>query len=971
MPTKTNALANAREALAHSKWWFLTVVLPQGLLLLLNVRAYRIASGDMTEQQLASAGAVGGALLVVFLLSVAAIGAHASRRVAVNWLVAVLVLLMHIAYVWFATAATGQMLPDSVRAWILPGGEFLFYQYACMMPGLFHAGLLLGSLDLGVRRKVDSVVTLAALVLPPVIWYAVLRLLADGFLGGSFAPSVLTGLFVALTVLVLIAFHRFLLFVHGWLTRRRHRALLLVVAAWAAPLGGLWLNARIPFPFDFQGVSVYVLTVLNGVALLVPSRTDSRSGVAAWMLRGATYPFTVYFFVVFLPFLPLSLLAMIACGAGFLILAPTFLFLVHTRFLAEETLRIAARLGRGRAIALLALSIAVLPTGFVARALLDRAALSVAIDAVYHSRSPDATRKVNRVFLRSSLRHLRRVKKGLYLPFVTEGYRRIVFDGMVLPAAKMDHIHHVFFGEPLPQIEDRSRGFLGFVRGRRRAMSGDVTLPSRAVRLADVAVTTETSEGQTHATVELVMQNEARGLAEFATELHVPAGVLIERYELDMRGTAVRGRIFERKSAMWVYHMIRDTERIDPGLLVYETPTKLRLRVYPFRAEQERTCRIRFLFPAGAAPAVRIGERTVRLGESDQTERRTRVRLPGGETALAFRPAALSSALQTVREPVAHLILDGAWPAATAEGAVGRVFANLAAAGIENVSPVLIVATHRSERYSLDSVPANLPWEGGFWADRAVLNARAASSNGAGHGPGRAPVYVAIPAPFGREVLTDERLAWDIDAPPDVPGYLVADRTGFRWRTFDGRRGPELETGWRPAPVVRVERAGGEETVVAADAEFALVDPISGEGAGPALRTPQGDPPSSAPPVDELPAGSAYALGLALWRESVAAKECPPSDPAVRKALVARSRTTGVLIPHTALIVVENQAQWEMLKRKERQALNTDAALEFDEFQESPAPPIIWFIPVVLFMAWRGSRGGRPVRDARHAQPAR
>jgi hypothetical protein len=45
-----------------------------------------------------------------------------------------------------------------------------------------------------------------------------------------------------------------------------------------------------------------------------------------------------------------------------------------------------------------------------------------------------------------------------------------------------------------------------------------------------------------------------------------------------------------------------------------------------------------------------------------------------------------------------------------------------------------------------------------------------------------------------------------------------------------------------------------------------------------------------------------------------------------------------------------------MLQRKEKQALGSRAALEFDEAMESPAPPVIWLLPVVFLLLHRHRR---------------
>ena len=76
----------------------------------------------------------------------------------------------------------------------------------------------------------------------------------------------------------------------------------------------------------------------------------------------------------------------------------------------------------------------------------------------------------------------------------------------------------------------------------------------------------------------------------------------------------------------------------------------------------------------------------------------------------------------------------------------------------------------------------------------------------------------------------------------------------------------------------------------------------------------------------------------------------PATAEASRRDLLARSRKHGILIPDTAYIVVENRAQWDMLDRAEAKSLKADSKLAFDEFIESPAPPMLLLLPVVFLL---------------------
>ena len=66
------------------------------------------------------------------------------------------------------------------------------------------------------------------------------------------------------------------------------------------------------------------------------------------------------------------------------------------------------------------------------------------------------------------------------------------------------------------------------------------------------------------------------------------------------------GRIVEKKTALWVYTMIRDLERRDPGLLFYSAPGELELRVFPVNAGTPAVVEIDFLAPVEIAPGTRF-----------------------------------------------------------------------------------------------------------------------------------------------------------------------------------------------------------------------------------------------------------------------------------------------------------------------------------------------------------------------------
>ena len=103
----------------------------------------------------------------------------------------------------------------------------------------------------------------------------------------------------------------------------------------ALPVLGLQANT-----FLFGGVgkdvfgdlghwSFFAVAILNGIVVLWGESPDPRTRMVQFLLRSIGFSYVLYFFILFAPFLPLSIIAIVAFGLGFLLLAPVLLFLVQ------------------------------------------------------------------------------------------------------------------------------------------------------------------------------------------------------------------------------------------------------------------------------------------------------------------------------------------------------------------------------------------------------------------------------------------------------------------------------------------------------------------------------------------------------------------------------------------------------------------------------------------------------------------
>ncbi|MEI6515695.1 MAG: MSEP-CTERM sorting domain-containing protein [bacterium] len=962
-------------------WLSWAWILPQALLVALNWRAWILVQGDMSPSQITRAITLGIIELSLLAFGCLALVVQRARGKPIGIGLALAAIASHIAYLWLFLQSIDRLLPATVSLWMLQPSELTFYQFSLMMPVIFLMLVRLARIKLGLSSSVDIGVSLATIVLIPAgafIFGSLIARLSRAFTWHDSFQYLLIAAMVTGTAFILIATLRLILRLHDLIQRRSWSEWVLPLATGlVAPLAGLALNATIPFPYDFQDVSVYLMTILNAIALLIPFRPGTRWALPGWLARAVFYPFTVYFFLVFLPFLPLSLLAMIAAGAGFLILAPLFLFAIHTRRLIDQGRLLATYYGTRRMGAVFVACLLVLPAAMMLRNEIDRRTLTRAVDAVFN---PDytATRvAVKSAPLRRALDRMDEMKQGIYLPYVSDVYDAMVFHGMVLPDEKADLIRESLLGKAKDTAPKSSLWGNGFLGGRNRNLrqtrGGNIT---RGVVVASHETQSQATNGMTETEVRFVLENRGGANGEFSERITVPEGVQVTGFWLDVNGTNKPAQLRERKAATWVYEMIRDMTRRDPGLVVYEDGQHIRLRVYPFAPNEKRKCGLRFRFPSMVHPSIRVADTSLPLDLSPAASESVSIAAPlaGGGTALIIPASVITNWPSLRREVVAHLILDHSSCAETNR----EVIAERARAALAALPPFIgrvriTWANYEQEDFSGEPLSreaamaaiqrgGTLPCNGGFCPERVIARVLI-SQQSAVHSPepaGFASLFLVIPAP-GSSPSHSISLAPFTRLAPDLPAYALFSSNGWNRVSFhDATSTTTQPAEFIPSTIV-VLRHGAKTIWVSPDKNSLIFAPAS-DPAGWQLWNPAIGQfeKIEAPAACHDPA---YLAGLSLWSRHRALVWTPAAVEAALPDLIKDTRTAGLLIPEAAFIVLETQSQDVMLARTEKQSLSANHALEFDNVksEKAPAPPALWLILPALWLLWsrRRRQGGR------------
>lgn len=975
-PSATSGIVPKRKppllpSVAYAPWQVLLwAVLPQLLLLWANHHSYQTIAGDLGDAQrwrwLGILGA-GGGLAAVF--SVAGIaGSLTGKRVSGG--MALLALVPVIAFLNAALWLLSGTIPGAAH-WILSPETVVLHNLTGCTPSLLYFGGVLCSRPTASggseARAVLACVLLLGLALVGVVN-------ADDIFGNSVAfggAMIATGISVAMLMCLLLVIR--LLLLAGQRLRRLSPMGVALTGMWVGlllPMIGLWVNHWVPFPYDFQLPWIYAFAAVNGVLLSVPVPGRPAARRALWLAQCAGLPFTLYFFVVFMPFLPLTWPGLIVYGGGLLVLVPACVLLVHGFRIADgwrherEALAGAWRLGvAASGVA----AFMVLPGAFAWRAGADRAVLHRALDFL-HAETPRGTADFDGepAALRRTLEHVRSVKAGKRLPLLSAFYDNAVFEGLMLPESEITGLSRTFLDEPLadatPSRSLWRRGGVGF--GMQAPRLGDA--PHTDVTLLPVTATYRQEPGQPafgRTTAMVRMRNNQRTDGEFTATLTLPENAAVSGFWLHIGDERVPGRITERRAAQWVYRMIRDVTRRDPGILRYTAPGQLELRVFPLAGHETRTVEIEFLAPVSIDRSLRLGGQEIALSDgSSQSGAGICLAAAGEGASIAIAGEAFSRGLPSIlRAPYLHFIID--WSAA-AEFTAGRMDAAIAAARRAVPDATLGTATLANfdmldvarEPMALDGLAqrivsegGRLPRRGGFAAGRTLhrlLADAAAALRDAGPEDAalrRRPVFMVVGADHAID-LDDEKLAWLAPLVPDSAVYHAlgsSPRASWQTRTLGGSdRGPE------PPAAVHVFRIGNHARHgnLAVAAGTGAVAHLHGAVADPAPRVSVFDPRSgrfaAVDAVQPLAADSSYGQAMRLWRrQQHAAADPSAAGQGSLGGIVHESRATGILTPATAYIAVESHAQWQALEEAERRRLKARNGLALGEAPPAPSVP--------------------------------
>lgn len=480
-------------------------------------------------------------------------------------------------------------LPDpqpALRSWLFDSDTYTTIIIAAQLPLFYFLLYRLASAFMIESRRSLILTGIATVAVPAILYlgFQAVRFMPQGLFFPHLAQLVFLTLNAAFSFLLL----RLVLYIgrhHAEKLKRPGNFLFVqFLFVGALPFLGLILNAHGPLAHesqivlgDFSSVTIWLLALGNAALYILPPVQNRRVSLLLFALRIAGLIFVLYFCVVFLLYLPLALVLILAFGLGFLLLIP-YLALVFQWIRLRRDIVELTNVNRKTLAVAMAIGVVLLPALIFAHIYHDRALMAETI--TYVQRPPlglNQKAPVSAAQALSFAKGAERSPRGFrhatgHLPIYDGLYRSIVFDGVELSENLRRRIEQVFAARPTAAPR----------QGTRIAATAQI----------DSVTTQSQAKGNlTTSTLRVRFKNPGNAPAEFSGQVSLPQGVFATGHWLTIDGVEVPAQITTKNTAIWVYDRITERQR-DPSLIYYESPDTLRWRVFPVPANGIREARL-------------------------------------------------------------------------------------------------------------------------------------------------------------------------------------------------------------------------------------------------------------------------------------------------------------------------------------------------------------------------------------------
>lgn len=918
--------------LLNPKWLFIINTLPIVVLFFLLFGQFSIIKTLLDENSIQLWKTFALSLGILGLLNFAYAFYLTFKKQNVSIFYGIIALLCYIPFIYLYGYHLNKIIPFNIPQWMISENIFI-YVGTFLMPTLAYSVFILVAHFTPETKEHNALVNFLIAIGIPVAGYLFTQIILPLWrtFDSEFNIHAILILVIVATLVFLFFLIRgiFILATKKAVAWKKYQLAWKIPVAIVLPLIGLLVNNGHLFNRfsesnsgifgDFNNSWFYILAIVNGILVCLPNLDNKIYRLFLFIGRSVTFAYTFYFFLVFLPFLPLSVVAIIAIGTGFLMLAPLMLFVIHTNELSKDFQYLKTLFSNKIIITISLLSFLVIPAFITTTYLKDKSVLNETLTYLY---SPDYSKKydIDKTSLKKTLNVVKQHKDnsrggifGSQIPYLSSYFTWLVLDNLTLSDTKINYIEKIFFGNTSIKVRPEN-------------------IQNDNVKITNISTNSAYDKSQnawkTWVDLEITNKSENTWFSEYATTIDLPEGCWISDYYLFVGDKKEFGILAEKKSAMWVFSNIRNENR-DPGILHYLTGNKVAFRVFPFSQNEVRKTGIEFLHKEPIK--LTIDNNIVELGTTEET---TNEKIETED--FAYVSIQQKQALKTVqRKPYFHFLID----ISNDKKKYADDFTKRIEKVLESNKPlaenaqISFVNSYVNTFSLANNWKQNLQsqtFEGGFYLERAInttlFNA---------YGNKSYPVIVVVTDSIHSAVLDKDFSDFKFAFPESDLFYNLRDNGTLQEHSL-------IKNPLEPQPEI-LRECQFCETVL----EYKLSD-------NSIAYLQNNDQPSvilkkdifeiSETEIKEKNWQSALTM-QAKWISQILHPETSDKE---WLSLVKYSFVSKVMTPVTSYLVVENEAQKAILKKKQEQVLSGNKALDLDEDTQRMSEPSLCILAILF-----------------------
>lgn len=907
--------------LFNPKWLLLTNTLPVIILFIVFFGEYSIIKSLLKSENIYLWKQFAYALGTFGILTLSYLILAIIKKWRVSYLYAASSLLYAIAIIYMYCYNDAYIIPNTIPRWMV-SSEMGIYVITFLMPGMLYSIMIfvIGYTSAKNNNLWSSIGI--AFIIPfsiPFLWYLSSQIFLPLFNTVEDGFAIHTVLIFSIFLIILFLF--FLIRVIYILIQKRYDKwngyewIWKIPIVLLLPLTGLYINNGSTFGSsnhdseiiaDFSSNWFFILCILNAVILYLPKSSKRYLRLILFFGKSITLSFTLYFFLVFLPFLPIGIIAILAIGIGFLLLAPLLLFILHIKELSDDFLFLIRHFSKQKIIIVMLGGIIVIPTVLTVNNLYHKRILNEALDYVYNpdytkSYDIDANAVANTLtVIDSQKEHNRNPFSGNSTPYLSSYFNWIVLNNMTLSDTKINDLKTIFLGQ-------------NTIRPNYLTQNQEI---GNEVKIKSIKTSTHYDAQQqywrTKVDFEIENYSEESWNKQFSTNFELPVGCWISNYYLYIGSKKENGLLVEKKAAKWVFSQIVNENR-DPGILYYLNDKEIAFNIFPFTAHEIRKTGIEFIHKETID--ITIGGKTIHLGDNDVSVFSEPVK---EDNKVIYVSASVKRKLPHVaRTPYYCFIVDISKGKEKLKAQYTNQIERLLQSGPASKSEAQICFTNTYS--SIEKIDTNwkhqmdiLSYEGGFYLDRAVKKVLFQNYT---KKEKRYPVMVVLTDKLQHAIINNDMSGFKATFPESDLFYTIASDGKLKAHSLVQN----------PVEVIESSTFETGNIVLAyPNAEKPIAYLADNGKADIVLREPIFD-------IKPVSINEQWESGLQLQGQWLSQILYPEKTGDNWINAIKESFRSKIMTAQTSYIVVENNAQKAMLLKKQQQVLSGNKALDLDE----------------------------------------